>query len=101
MNPSKEDYWQDLQRETFRCQSCGKEFARKTDLKVHIAVKHTAQDMFQCDNCEKKYRYKTTLERHKLERHGTEVKQYECPDCGRLFSRKSNMDRHQLSHGDK
>ena len=100
-NPRKEDYWQDLQKETFKCKSCGKEFARKTDLKVHIKVKHTTQELFPCDKCEKQYSYKTNLERHKLEKHGLELKKYKCPECGAVLTQRSNMKRHQLSHEDK
>ena len=100
-NPRKEDYWQDLQKETFKCKSCGKEFARKTDLKVHIKVKHTTQELFPCDKCEKQYSYKTNLERHKLEKHGLELKKYKCPECGAVFTQRSNMKRHKLSHEDK
>ena len=97
-NPRKEDYWQDLQKETFKCEVCGKEFIRKTDLKVHFKNKHAIRELFECEKCGEKFSYKKSLERHKLEKHGPDVRKYECQDCGKLFNQKRNMERHQLSH---
>ena len=99
-NSRKEDCWQDLEREVFKCVSCGKTFARNSDLKVHIQIQHTVKDLFKCSLCGKEYSYKTSLERHKSEQHSSEVKMYECPDCGKMFKQRRNMERHQSLHGE-
>ena len=100
-NSRKEDYWQDLKKETFKCVECGTIFARNTDLKVHISEQHAVQDVLQCKYCGKEYSYKRSLERHMLEKHGLVMRKYECPDCGKLFNQKRNMERHQYLHGKK
>ena len=100
-NSRKEDYWQDLEKETFKCVHCGTIFARNTDLKVHISQKHAVQNVFQCTHCGKEYSYKKSLERHTLEKHGLVTRKFECPDCGKIFNQKRNIERHQYLHGKK
>ena len=100
-NPSKEDYWQDIPKETFKCETCGTIFTRKSSLQQHVKVKHEVQNLFECDHCKNKFRYKKNLEQHILEKHGSKVIKFECPDCGNLFNQKRNMERHQLTHKKK
>jgi hypothetical protein len=98
LNQRKEDYWQDLPRITFECETCEATFQRKGDLNAHFKMMHMVQDMVDCDLCPAKFKYSKSLKRHKLEKHGSEENKPKCPDCGKLFNQKRNMERHQLSH---
>ena len=97
-NPRKEDYWQDITKESFKCDTCKAEFTRKTDLKKHFKLVHTEQEMFSCDCCQNRYKYEKNLVQHKLEKHGEQEIKFECPDCGKSFRHKRTMERHQLLH---
>ena len=97
----KEDYWQDLPKINFECETCRVRFVRKADLKAHIKSKHTDQDMLNCDQCSAQFIYLKSLNRHKLEKHGPEQTKSTCPDCGKMFNQRRNMERHQLIHRKK
>ena len=98
LNQRKEDYWQDLPRKTFECETCEAKFQRKGDLTAHFKIMHMVQDMVDCDLCPAKFKYSKSLKRHKMEKHGSEENKPKCPDCGKMFNQKRNMERHQLSH---
>ena len=98
VNEQKEDYWQDLPRQSFVCETCKARFIRKADLNVHTKTKHTDRAMLKCDQCPAKFTYKKTLERHKMENHDGGRKRFKCSNCGELFNQKRNMERHQMSH---
>ena len=103
VDKKKEDYWQDLPKCYYECETCEAKFTRKADLRVHTQFKHIAQsqDMFDCDECPARFKYKKNLQQHKVEKHGPEDNKSKCPDCGKKFNQKRNMERHQLSHRKK
>ena len=101
VNEQKEDYWQDIPRQTFVCETCKARFNRKADLKVHTKTKHSGIAILECDQCPAKFTYKKTLNRHKMENHDGGRKRFKCDNCGELFNQKRNMERHQMSHRKK
>ena len=98
MDQKKEDYWQDLPRKYFKCETCKAEFIRKGDLKVHMDVKHLAQEINSCDLCPSKFKWKKDLQSHKLEKHGPGENKHQCPECGKMFNQRRNMKRHHKTH---
>ena len=98
LNQRKEDYWQDLPKESFKYEMCVAKFKRKADLKSHMNNKHSAKKIIECDLCPAKFKWSKNFQRHKLQTHGPEENKIKCPDCEKMFSRRSNMERHLLSH---
>ena len=49
---------------SFPCESCGKIFSRKRDLKRHTELIHEGSINFQCRFCGKNYTRKSDLKRH-------------------------------------
>ena len=103
LDQKTEDYWQDIPRKVYECETCNTKFMRKADLKVHMQSKHikSPEDIFKCDKCNAEFKYNKNLKRHWLEKHGKEMNNFNCPDCGKVFIHKRNMERHQLSHKKK
>ncbi|KAK4293725.1 hypothetical protein Pmani_033598 [Petrolisthes manimaculis] len=52
----------------FRCQSCGKSFNSREDLKVHV-IKHTSERPYECDLCEKSFTDQSALRCHRKKYH--------------------------------
>ena len=98
LDQKKEDYWQDLPKNSFECEICKTRFIRKADLKVHIKSIHTTQERLKCDLCSAEFKHNKNLDRHRLEKHTEVDTTSKCPDCGKVFKHKRNMKRHQLSH---
>ena len=49
----------------YACDTCGKVYNRRDNLKVHIAVKHTTNDKIFTCICGKVFRYKQGYNAHK------------------------------------
>ena len=100
--------------QSHRCDTCGKSFGRKDNLKRHALV-HTRKmthtlphpqphpqqvtcdiRSHMCDTCGKSFPRKQNLKRHTLVHTG--VKTHPCPICGKLFSRKDQTKCHMKIH---
>jgi len=85
--------YHDAPRQTFMCEACGKEYARRGDMLDHMRT-HTGEEPFNCDlcnisfSCRRKYiGHKNTHEKNKM-----------CRECGKCFESNANLRRHEKSH---
>ena len=79
----------------FVCSQCGKAFARKTDLTIHLRV-HSGKKPIACTQCGKAFARRYDLTQH-LRIHSGE-KPFACSQCGKAFSLKSNLINHLRTH---
>ncbi|XP_065350666.1 gastrula zinc finger protein XlCGF8.2DB-like [Cloeon dipterum] len=74
------------------CETCGKRFEFKSQLKRHKKTAHSLERPFNCLVCNKGFKRTDNLKQH-LVIHSGENK-HVCPECGKAFTQKGNMIRH-------
>ena len=79
------------------CDTCGKEFGDKYDLRTHIARMHERTDDFHCDKCSQKYPSKNSLQRHKNRVHA-ESDAYVCKVCSARCGDSGELKMHMRTH---
>ncbi|CAL4178401.1 unnamed protein product [Meganyctiphanes norvegica] len=77
------------------CDVCGKRFAQKFEVAVH-KIKHTGERPYSCDVCHKPFRSKVNLLNHKM-RHTGEYP-FLCSVCRKGFSTQLQLERHVTLH---
>ena len=77
----------------FKCTSCDKKFAKKTNLQIHISYLHLKRYKYPCNQCDRMYYGKRDKERHINSVH-LNVKPYACPICDKRFSKKESIGKH-------
>ena len=81
-----------------KCVICGKGFASKNSLQLHVRRDH-AQTVHQCELCEKSFPLINQLKAHKMSVHtANELKRFHCGTCGKGFATKPEHHRHLLTH---
>lgn len=84
------------QRErNFICETCGKGFFSKNDVKIHMRI-HTGETPYSCNECPRQFTQVSALLRHK--RTHTGEKPHKCSKCCKQFSTKDQLNYHQLAH---
>ncbi len=79
----------------FICEVCGKEFARKDNLKQHSKI-HSNQKQYKCHVCEASFAQGSGLVKH-IKIHD-DKKDHICVMCGKGFCRLDNMLEHVRTH---
>jgi len=88
------------ERKRHACEQCGKRFTQKSNLGLHVRLKHSSQDGSEvqalrrvaCSDCGKWFSKKSNLKAHM--RLHTGLKQFACNFCGKLCSRWTDHMRH-------
>lgn len=117
--------YEDPQLKPFRCGTCAKRFARKSDLvrherihtgdrpnKCHVCDKafiqrsaltvhsrvHTGEKPHKCDTCDKSFSDSSSLARHRRVHTGSRPYACNYPGCGKTFTRRTTLTRHCATH---
>ncbi|XP_069701438.1 zinc finger protein 586-like isoform X1 [Periplaneta americana] len=79
----------------FHCHDCGKDFAKKTQLVLHMSA-HTGAKPFICSQCGRTFASRINLKKHLFTHTGE--KPYLCTRCGISFGRIDTLTKHMRSH---
>ncbi|CAL8304394.1 unnamed protein product [Lota lota] len=77
------------------CEHCGKSYAHKQSLDLHVAKVHTGV-RYPCPRCSKLFRSASSLKRHDLTH--TQERPFPCKDCVKCFRSASELKIHVRYH---
>ncbi|KAJ9591178.1 hypothetical protein L9F63_002295 [Diploptera punctata] len=79
----------------FQCHDCGKNFAKKAQLVLHMSG-HTGSKPYMCNQCCRTFASRINLKKHLFTHTGE--KPYLCTHCGIFFGRIDTLTKHMRSH---
>ncbi|CAG4947075.1 unnamed protein product [Colias eurytheme] len=89
----------------FICDTCGKGFRSKVDIRDHIHSQHLGKTQHKCTICNKLFSTRSSIKRHVKTLHDgmpATPKNKVCQICGKTFGTNKSLYEHQLIHsGDR
>lgn len=76
----------------FPCSECGKVYAKKEDMKIHILSVHKNERPFKCEKCDKSFSANKTLGDHQRQAHDRQI----CKYCDRSLQNVLYLRRHMV-----
>ncbi|XP_058058629.1 oocyte zinc finger protein XlCOF6-like [Anopheles bellator] len=83
----------------YRCDECGRRFARQSELQRHRRIYHTTDHPYRCEPCNKIFLSRQSYREH-MDSHEN-VRRFECETCDRKFVRRRNLINHRMSHSNQ
>ena len=77
-----------------RCDSCGKAFSQKANLRRHFERNHAPRNTHSCETCGKSYFDPYEVKRHMKTVHTDIRERPQCDSCGKTFSQKVSLNQH-------
>ena len=81
-----------VKEKMFNCETCGKIFSRKGELKQHVRFVHKKKKKFSCTYCHNRFLTNQDLTRHLATHSG--VKNYKCTYCDYAGVRQQHLTLH-------
>lgn len=87
--------WWNCEKKRCTCEVCGKLFARKSNLKIHMLA-HSGEKRYLCELCSRPFSYKSALKKHILTHN--EERKFLCELCSKSFKQELSFRLHKLAH---
>ena len=78
------------------CETCGKQYTRMANLRIHIRVAHMQESDHTCAICNRKFSRIEHLKNHMAMHTG--LKKHVCGTCGKKYTQVGNLQRHERVH---
>lgn len=93
------DHMQSHEQYLFICDQCGKGFATKASMNIHLVARHGVPSSYECDSCSFKAPRRIELIEH-IRLH-TGERPFTCEKCGLNFRRRAIYTSHLKCHDEK
>ncbi|XP_071452318.1 zinc finger protein 420-like isoform X2 [Hetaerina americana] len=80
---------------TFKCDECGKVFAKNSNYKQHLGIHFVDLQRYQCKICGQSFAWKSTLNKHMSNAHQTgPAPKFNCGFCSKEYTTSSQVQEH-------
>ena len=95
MSSSQSEKTKSPEESIFECDLCHLKVSRKSQLEIHVKLKHEDVVNFDCQHCQFKCNKNEKLAEHKKKEHS-----FACKNCGFSFAFKKDLAEHMKKHSE-